>query len=569
MKSNVATVLDKDEENSSLSTTSGSCEELYQDVFEDVEESEDELGLPVDELICYYGALTSLETQFNERLKEQAERFELLVEETKAEANSKFEDELKRLNLLIEEQNQKLMDLKEKNNALSRHLNYYKKKSKNEVAWKKAASLPLEKAVVNSVKELLESQPRFKMMSNKNIAVGIVKGIFDPEFAGGIVFDELMKQCKCWLRKNVFTPVEILRQMDIRGGTLNYEGLSILNDVEAAAYKGRLKWVRDRVIPTPSSLQRVAEGEKICPFEMIQTPFGEGIEFDYAKVTCLVINSFGLDSIGKECAINISASIDAAKVTKSLSHTSAGLKMTDRDGRDPLKSMKSFLVDDSSFRDLQSRNTIFLMKIILTKETKESFKLFNDIFQFFRLAGCNADQRLNDEKNLDKYDWIQLQDLKPLNVTTRTDMAADWKLTVVGGGVKQKQLFCTLCPLHSDNVHQPNPVKCQQFCHNKPDDWNCYHHDIICEGTKETLQSTMQELSESISLELDELLRDSKIKYYPNPATPARLTNKYSIHFTPTNSDETDDFVDLLVDELVLRGLNPTGGMEELRQKIL
>jgi hypothetical protein len=32
---------------------------------------------------------------------------------------------------------------------------------------------------------------------------------------------------------------------------------------------------------------------------------------------------------------------------------------------------------------MQSQNTIFLLKIVLTKEAKDSFKLFNDVFQFF------------------------------------------------------------------------------------------------------------------------------------------------------------------------------------------
>jgi hypothetical protein len=48
-----------------------------------------------------------------------------------------------------------------------------------------------------------------------------------------------------------------------------------------------------------------------------------------------------------------------------------------------------------SLRDLQSRNTVFLMKIVLTKETKESFKLFDDIFQFFRLAGATQDDSVH------------------------------------------------------------------------------------------------------------------------------------------------------------------------------
>jgi hypothetical protein len=190
--------------------------------------------------------------------------------------------------------------------------------------------------------------------------------------------NEIIREAKVWLRKNVFTSVEILRQMDLRGGTLNYEGLSVMNDVETAAYKGDLKRIKDRVIPTPACLKRVAEvvekeGDKICPFKMISTPFGEGVEFDYAKATRLVINGFDLESVGMSRNVNLSASIDAAHMTKSICHTSAGFKMSDPLGKNPLRQMRAFHVDEGSLRDLQSRNTVFLLKIILTKETKESF----------------------------------------------------------------------------------------------------------------------------------------------------------------------------------------------------
>jgi hypothetical protein len=45
------------------------------------------------------------------------------------------------------------------------------------------------------------------------------------------------------------------------------------------------------------------EGDNICPFKHISTRFGEGIEFDYSKVTRLVINAFGLEQVGKERSI--------------------------------------------------------------------------------------------------------------------------------------------------------------------------------------------------------------------------------------------------------------------------
>jgi hypothetical protein len=69
------------------------------------------------------------------------------------------------------------------------------------------------------------------------------------------------------------------------------------------------------------------------PFNHISTDLGEGIEFDYARTTCIAIGAFGLADIGKERSINVSASIDAAKLTKNNSHTSAGMKMSDVQGR--------------------------------------------------------------------------------------------------------------------------------------------------------------------------------------------------------------------------------------------
>jgi hypothetical protein len=193
------------------------------------------------------------------------------------------------------------------------------------------------------------------------VASAVAKGIFHPSFLDGIVLPEVIKLSKNWLRKNVFTPSAILKQMDICGGTLNYKGITVLNDVETASKNlGKM----GRLLPSPASLQHVAQklekaGKHLCPFQLISTNFGEGVEFDYAKTTRLVIDAFGLSDVGKERQINISASIDAAKLTKNIMHTSAGLKMTDVQGRDPFKNKRSFIYEENSLRDLQSRNTIF------------------------------------------------------------------------------------------------------------------------------------------------------------------------------------------------------------------
>jgi hypothetical protein len=82
--------------------------------------------------------------------------------------------------------------------------------------------------------------------------------------------------------------------------------------------------------------------------------------------------------------------------------------MTDIGGKDPLRNMQSFLVDEDSLRDLQSHNNVFLMKIILTKETKESFQQFDDIFQFFKLSELNHEEKREHPNNDIKYRWEYL-----------------------------------------------------------------------------------------------------------------------------------------------------------------
>jgi len=312
------------------------------------------------------------------------------------------------------------------------------------------------------------------------------------------------------------------------------------------------------------------EGKELCPFDHIHIEFGEGIEFNYAKLTRLVINALSLESAARERNINLSVSIDAAKVKKNLCHTFAGLQVTDIDGCDPIKGVQSFLNDQSSLHDLQSQNNIFLMKIILTKETKESFKLFDDVFQFFRLSGVGEDEKMNDNKNHKKYQWEYLNDLKPLLVTSTTDMAAEWKLAGVGGNVKNTKMFCTLCACCSSDVHQWNKELCNCFCGDKEDGWFCYHHPILCSETVQAdLLQEVERLKQLISADLEELNHDSKTRYYVNHCATAVKHNSNSIFFEPSNEDKSDAFIELLMDELILHGLCPSGELEELQQCLL
>jgi hypothetical protein len=59
----------------------------------------------------------------------------------------------------------------------------------------------------------------------------IAKAVFDERFGLGMLLAEIVAQVKLWLRKKVFNPQAILKEMDLSGG-INYVGINILRSVE-------------------------------------------------------------------------------------------------------------------------------------------------------------------------------------------------------------------------------------------------------------------------------------------------------------------------------------------------
>ena len=78
----------------------------------------------------------------------------------------------------------------------------------------------------------------------------------------------------------------------------------------------------------------------------------------------------------------------------------------------------------------------------------------------------------------------------------------------------------------------------------------------------------MEELKQRLNANLEDLATKSKIRYHANPTKSVKTLSRTSIDFIPSNSDEMDGFIDLLINELLLRGLNPTGELDELRERL-
>jgi hypothetical protein len=109
-----------------------------------------------------------------------------------------------------------------------------------------------------------------------------------------------------------------------------------------------------------------------------------------------------------------------------------------------------------------------------------------------------------------------------------------------------------------------------RFCsgHDDPN-WKCYHHPIICNEVTDDLKREVEELKNLTRGDLEVIEHRSNIRYYVNTPKESCARLSRSIHFQPSNQDEKDDFLDLLMDELILRGRSPLGEVEDLQERLL
>ena len=92
----------------------------------------------------------------------------------------------------------------------------------------------------------------------------------------------LLQSARKHFRDNIFTPCNILREMDLAQGTLSHEGIDVLRHVETCG----VKRFRGSMIPSKSELKRMAGAvewfaQEHCPFDSQQTLTGESVRFNY------------------------------------------------------------------------------------------------------------------------------------------------------------------------------------------------------------------------------------------------------------------------------------------------
>jgi hypothetical protein len=370
----------------------------------------------------------------------------------------------------------------------------------------------------------------------------------------------LLKLARKYLRENIFTPYNILREMDLAGGTLSYEGIDVLRRVETCG----VKRFRGSIIPSKSEIKRMAGTVEwyacqFCPFTAKHTTKGESIEFDFAKLMLCITKAFHLDEIGKARSLSVASSIDGASLSKNLSIIAGGVKITDLAARCP--STKRPLPDDPHMMSAQSRNLCIPLKIMMGRETKETFKEFAALFKFL--------DDLSDETTMPK----EMEGFKPFSCMTNCDLSAQWKGHCKGGAAKVHTLPCTCCATESDKSATPNHTTCVRWCneHSSDKEWMCFHKPTATPERVVSMQAEVQELLSMLEGALEDIQAESRMtRFDVELVVPSQSStcDPLSIHFCPTNAVQRQSFSQLATNELMLRGLDINGSLETRREKL-
>ena len=152
----------------------------------------------------------------------------------------------------------------------------------------------------------------------------------------------------------------------------------------------------------------------VCPYTLKLTSMGEAVEFDYGKTMMCILKAFHLDDVGRQRSLSVASSIDGASLSKNLSIIAGGIKVTDRAALCPLTKMP--LLDNPMTMKAQSRNLCIPLKIMMGRETKDTFTEFGTLFKF-----------LDDISEVETLSATEMAGFMPFSTMTNCDLSAQWK----------------------------------------------------------------------------------------------------------------------------------------------
>ena len=274
-----------------------------------------------------------------------------------------------------------------------------------------------------------------------------------------------------------------------------------------------------------------------------------------------LIKIHGLSEICKERSIEVAITMDGAKLTKRISHMMAGIKIIDRDAKDPISGEKliSFHTDsDGTIKyksgSYQSRSNCYPFLILIGKECNKTYdnKYIDDFFKFFKDVEENG-----------------LDGSLPLKVSAPQDMASLQKTLGRGGSSGTKNYFCHCCGIHKDYKAKPNIIKCDR-CISLNNDY-CYHHRVSDTKTIDFYRQEIMNYEETFSY-LKSIDEKNTVMVY-DPEDMNKTENILNIEYQAPNQKLKGEFSSMVNNELIKRGmiisLPLTERLENLKQLLI
>ena len=130
--------------------------------------------------------------------------------------------------------------------------------------------------------------------------------------------------------KKIYSPANILKAMDLAGGTLSMEAIKVLHSIE---HQGQ-KWFKC-LLPSSAAIKKVSIeveyfAKRMCPFKHgVLQEGGEFVVWNPEQMISMVLKGFGLQEQAKVRPVSINQAIDSANLSKNLGHTTFGCKVCD------------------------------------------------------------------------------------------------------------------------------------------------------------------------------------------------------------------------------------------------
>ena len=411
--------------------------------------------------------------------------------------------------------------------------------------------------IVNFIPALIERKTA--NLANDNLAsqaffMDLTRMLLDKSLHGGQSHQCSYEVFRRYVRDHIYTPFNLLRQMDMMGGGLNYNNLEILREIET----GGRPWQRT-LIPSRAVLQDMAKeiedfGEFFAPYKMFCNVHNgsEGFAFRAADVMVGIMMAGNvLDEVAHMRAIHMSQSMDGALFTRNLGHTLGGLKFNDQ---------------GSSIR--HSRNGVFPLLCVCSRESKG---IIRGIFH----------RMIREVEEASEMVLPLALGIEMIVITTNCDMSCEWKLAGRGGAARQVTYPCTKCGVKSGSLHlQSQPtnlcVWCQQLGHTGREGWICRHHRICTEEVIAELKDDVDKFEAMLPEKteaIEDLWDNSELEHKVDPRndpTAVELGSMESIHYNidVACAEDRRTYGERVTTDLALRGMDVSGNLKARQARL-